>query len=314
MVIIKSKNVLLVIFIVLLVIVLAAVFAGIGFLFAFVKPVDFIPSGNVAVIAIKGPIMAENSGGMFGSGAATSTDIVNYIEEAEKDPGVKAVLFEINSPGGTAVASDEIAQAIHLLKEKTNKTTVAWIREVGASGGYWIASASEYIVANRMSITGSIGVISSYLDFSGLMDRYDVNYQRLVSGEHKDMGTPFKPLSKEEEIILQKQLDQIHGFFISEVAKNRDLAVEEVQNFADGSFFLGVRAKELGLVDELGGQKEAIKYIENKLNIKVNLIKYERQPSFLSMLSGVIIDHGFNVGKGLGNSLTEVESNSIIKT
>ena len=202
MVIIKSKNVLLVIFIVLLVIVLAAVFAGIGFLFAFVKPVDFIPSGNVAVIAIKGPIMAENSGGMFGSGAATSTDIVNYIEEAEKDPGVKAVLFEINSPGGTAVASDEIAQAIHLLKEKTNKTTVAWIREVGASGGYWIASASEYIVANRMSITGSIGVISSYLDFSGLMDRYDVNYQRLVSGEHKDMGTPFKPLSKEEEIIL----------------------------------------------------------------------------------------------------------------
>ena len=108
--------------------------------------------------------------------------------------------MEINSPGGSAVASDEIATAV----KNAKKPVISLIREVGASGGYWVASASDYIIANRMSITGSIGVISSYLEFSGLMEKYGVGYERLVAGENKDLLTPYKKLEADQKALVQK--------------------------------------------------------------------------------------------------------------
>src|SRR3990167_6506295 len=132
---------------------------------------ESIESGNVALIKIYGPITTTDSGS-FASSATSSTDIVELIEKAEKNDEIKAIVFEINSPGGSPVASDEIGRAV----KDAQKPTVAWIREVGASGGYWIASASDHIIANRMSLTGSIGVIGSYLEFAELLDRYNVTY------------------------------------------------------------------------------------------------------------------------------------------
>src|SRR3990172_9614359 len=148
--------------------------------------------GNVAIIRIYGPILTTD-GGLLSGEVTKSDDILKFIKKANESDEIKAVVFEINSPGGSAVASDEIGRAI----KEMNKTTVAWIREVGASGGYWIASSTDHIIANRMSITGSIGVIGSYLEFSGLLNRYNVTYQRMVSGKYKDMGSPFKELSDE---------------------------------------------------------------------------------------------------------------------
>ena len=133
--------------------------------------------GNVAVIEIKGPIMSESSSGFFAEQVASADEITRLIEKANEDARIKAVIFEINSPGGSAVASDEIAAEI----KKLNKTSVAWIREIGTSGAYWIASSTDHIVANRMSITGSIGVISSYLGFSGILEDHNVTLNRLVS-------------------------------------------------------------------------------------------------------------------------------------
>src|SRR3989338_8536572 len=130
-------------------------------------------SGNVALIPIDGVIIGTEDSGFLFDGVTSSPEAVEFIEKAEKNPSIKAIILEINSPGGSAVASEEIANAV----KKVNKTTVAWVREAGASGAYWVASASDHIVASRMSVTGSIGVIASYLEFPGLLERYNVTYQ-----------------------------------------------------------------------------------------------------------------------------------------
>jgi protease-4 len=185
----------------------------------FVSSSDVQSLGNVAYIRITGPIVADAPTGFLAEEVASSTDIVELIEMASEDEEIKAILLEINSPGGTAVASYEIAEAVRL----ANKTTVAWIREAGASGAYWIATATDHVVANPVSIVGSIGVISSYIDFSGTLERYNASYQRLVSGKYKDMGSPFKKLTGEEEKIFQENLDIIRDVFIEEVAANRGM-------------------------------------------------------------------------------------------
>ena len=260
-----------------------------------------IQLGNVALIPIEG-IITGNGASYLGSSTVSSKTIVDYIEQADKNPQVKVILLEINSPGGSAVASDEISTAI----KKANKPVVSVIREVGASGGYWIASATEHIVANRMSITGSIGVISSYLEFSGLMEDYGVGYERLVAGERKDIGTPLKKLSVEEKEILQKKLDKIHDFFIEEIALNRNLPESDVRKVATGEFFLGIEALNLGLVDELGDKSTAENYIKNTYNLdEVDYVVYQRQPGLLEAFSLVVSDFFFNIGEGIGSVFTK---------
>ena len=165
----------------------AAVFGSDGFL------------GNVAYIPVWGTITVGGQSSFLAQEEATSEKLVKFIEDADEDPLIKAIVLDINSPGGSAVASDEIASAI----KRAEKPTVAIVREVGASGGYWVASSTDHIIANRMSIVGSIGVISSYLEFARLLENYNITYQRLVAGKYKDMGTPFKELTEEEESILQ---------------------------------------------------------------------------------------------------------------
>jgi protease-4 len=257
--------------------------------------------GNVALIQIKGKILTEKEPFLFTEESTVSTDTIKLIEKAEKNPTILAIIFEINSPGGSAVASQEIADSIKAIK----KPTVAWIRELGASGAYWIASSADYIVANKMSITGSIGVISSYLEFSGLLRDYNVTYRRLVSGKYKDIGTPFKELTKQEERLFQERLDLIREYFIDEVSKNRKMAKKDVEEIATGLFYLGSQAKDLGLVDELGGKEEVKKYLERQLNMPIRFVKYEKKRSFFESLGEVINKRFFYVGKGIGNSLFE---------
>ncbi|MDO8480950.1 MAG: signal peptide peptidase SppA [Nanoarchaeota archaeon] len=239
-------------------------------------------AGNVAIVPIKGVILT--SGGGFMQGAAVSGEIVQQIEDADANPDIRAILLEIDSPGGAPVASNEIATAIG----RTNKTTVAWIRESGTSGAYWIASATDYIVADPLSITGSIGVIGSYLDFSGLLTDFNVSYERLVGGQYKDVGVPYRKLSAEEKRYLQKKIDLMHGVFKDAVAKNRHLSRSEIDVLATGEFFLGMEAKNVRLVDELGGKREALGYVERTLNMTAVPVVYERESSLIeSILSSV---------------------------
>lgn len=254
--------------------------------------------GNVARIPITGTITGEG-GSSFGREAVSSSDLVEFIEDADENPSVKVILLEINSPGGSAVASDEIASAV----KRAQKPVVALIREVGASGGYWIASAADHVIAHRMSITGSIGVISSYLEFSQLMDEYGVGYERLVSGNLKDAGTPFRQLDPEEKKLLQQKLDTIHRFFMVEVAANRRLPESSVREMATGEFYLGVEALDLGLVDELGDKHTAEEYIKTTYGLDdIDYAVYEPSKGLFDLLSGVFADFSFYLGQGMGAS------------
>lgn len=258
-------------------------------------------SGNVALIPINGVITAEGEKAL-GQSTISSTTLVHFMEEADKNSQIKVILLEINSPGGSAVASDEIATAA----KRVQKPVVALIREVGGSGGYWVASAADYVIANRMSITGSIGVISSYLEFSGLMQKYGVNYERLVSGEHKDIGSPYKPLDPTEQGILQDKMNKIHNFFVEEIAQNRHMDKKAVERLATGEFFLGIEALNLGLVDQLGDRTTAEEYIKQAYGLeKIEYVPYERKIGFFELFAGVFSDFSFNLGKGMGSILLE---------
>jgi len=267
--------------------------------------------GNVALIPVKGIILADGDRDFLIGSIASSTDIIEQIEKADSNPGIKAIIFEINSPGGAPVASEEIASAV----KEINKTTVAWIREVGASGGYWVASASDYVVASRMSLTGSIGVIASYLEFAGFLEDHNVTYRRLVAGQYKDIGSPLKEITSSEELLLQKSINQIHDFFVDDVAKNRGLTKQQTIRISDGLFYTGSEAKELGLVDALGSKKEAVEYIEEELGITAEIVEYKKEKGLLDVLGSVFSEQSFLVGKGIGSAiLSKRVSNEVIIT
>ena len=261
---------------------------------------DFeILDGNVAVIEITGVIVAEKNADFLFADVTYPDEIRKLIRKADKNDNIKAVIFKINSPGGSAIASEEISNEI----EKINKTTVAWIREVGTSGAYWIASSTDHIIANRMSLTGSIGVIASYLGFSGFLAEHNVTYERLVAGELKDIGSPLKDMTAEEKALFEKSLAQIHDYFIEEVAKNRNLKEKDVKKIATGLFYLGIEAKKLGLVDELGSRDEVIAYLEEEIGEDVDIVEYKKEKGFLSSLGQVMNEKSYYVGMGLGSSL-----------
>lgn len=237
-----------------------------------------LPSGNIAIITVEGTI----SGGSYRyMSVASSPAIVDLIEKAEKNDEIKAIVVEINSGGGSPVGSDEIAMAV----KRAEKPTVAVIREVGASGAYWIASAADKIYANRMSITGSIGVIGDYLEFARLLEDYNITYRMFKSGKYKAMGSPFKEMTGEEADIFQKNVDKIHNFFVEAVAENRNMPEEDVRQIATGEIFLGVEAKEIGLVDELGTLQDALKELEEQLNITADAARYTPRASLYDYLS-----------------------------
>lgn len=290
----------------------AYIFAGITSLFSYSNELAF---GNVALIKIHGIITTQEDEFSLDDQAA-SDEIIKLIKKAEENPEVKAILFEINSPGGSAVASKEIADEIARVSSNVNKTTIAVIREMGTSGAYWIASSTDLIIASPLSVTGSIGVISSYLEFNKLFDKYGINYRRLVAGKYKDIGSPFRNLTDEEQKILQKQLDSVHEYFIKEIAKNRNMDVEEVRKLADGLFYLGEEAQKLGLVDVLGDKETAKDILKDTLNLPdIQLVEYKKPKGFIDVLFNSFSKQSFNVGEGIGKSLVDSEAKkSIIST
>ena len=237
-------------------------------------------TGNVALIRIKGSISPSSS--LF-SETASSDNIVDYIKDAAQHPNVKALLIEINSPGGAVVATKEIVTAL----KSVEKPTVCWLRDTAASGAYWIASACDVIVADEFTITGSIGVTGSYLEFSGLFEKYGINYVRLVSGEDKDAGTAFREPTKAELDSIKQIIHEMHNAFVEDVAINRGLSVEQVSLISGGSMFTGQYAKELGLVDVLGGKDDALEIIREKTNIsEIELLEYKRELGISELVSG----------------------------
>jgi protease-4 len=276
------------------------------FIIALVSPSGNLVGGNIGVVPIKGIITTGDSSDFLGEKSTPSEKIVEWIKTANEDEKTKAILLEIDSPGGSPVATEEIATAV----KNSNKTVVAVIRETGASGAFWVATAADYIFASKMSLTGSIGVVGSRLEFAGLLKDYNVTYRRLVAGKYKDAGSPWKEMSSEEQTLFQKMLDLIHADFISAVAENRNLPVDTVKELATGFVFTGAQAKELGLIDAIGNKEDAIKYIENKLNITAETYEFKPSKSIFEEVLGV---SSYNIGRGVGTSLTQASVENSLK-
>ena len=193
-----------------------------------------------------------------------SESIMLSIQQAQSDDDIKAIIVEVDSPGGYPVAGEEIANAI---KEST-KPVVAFIRQTGASAAYWAISSADKIFASKNSDVGSIGVTTSYLDNVSKNKKEGLTYVQLSAGKYKDAGNPDKPLTEEEKALIVRDLKIVHENFIQTIATNRNIPIEKVRAIADGSTVLGDKAKQLGLIDSIGGYSEVKKYIEEKIGEK----------------------------------------------
>ncbi len=237
--------------------------------------------GKIAIIPIKGTITAEGS--YFGL-MATSHELIQIIEDVEKRKRIKAVIFEINSPGGTPFAAKEIAERI----KDMEKPTVAWVREYATSGSYWIASACDEIVADELSTLGSIGVMSIRPDIGELLKKFGIDVETLRTGIYKGLGLPYEKPTEEERELLTKELDEIKDRFLAAIAENRKLDDETVKELSTAKVYLGREAKELGLIDHLGGKDEAIQRAKELSGIKREKIIHYGERRRRGFLRGLI--------------------------
>ena len=212
---------------------------------ALLPDLDFSTQDRVALIRIEGVILDAQ---------ATISELKHYSD----NPLVKAIVLRIDSPGGGVVPSQEIHDAVKRVKNKSNKAIIASMGTVAASGGYYIAAATDRIIANPGSLTGSIGVIMEMANFEGLMKKVGVEGVVIKSGRFKDVGSPLRKMSDEERKLLQSVMDDVHQQFIQAVADGRSLEVSEVEPLADGRIYTGRQAKEARLIDELGDLDDAI--------------------------------------------------------
>lgn len=269
--------------------------AALSFLLEF-KGIDVSP--KVVVLPIKGEISFNSRDGFFSRGFSAD-DAIKSLDELNKDESVKGVILEIDSPGGNVVASKQLADKVKSL----NKPVVSLVKESAASGAYWIASASDWIVADELSVIGSIGVTGSYLQFSELMKKYGVEYERLVAGDVKDLGTPYKELTTEEKKILQSRINEIQAYFVNDVASSRKLSAEIIKKINDGSFYLGEESKKLGLIDEFGNIDVAHNATKKLANVKeAKLVFIEKQPNLAQAISEFTSKFSYQIGKGIGDS------------
>jgi len=233
---------------------------------------------NVANIPVTGFIAFESD---FLQGTNSIRDIILSLEQADNDPEIKAIMLDINSPGGYPVASYELQSAVSAVR----KPVVSIIREVGASGAYWAAASSDYIIASELSTVGSIGVNGGYLEFSGLLDDFNVTYVRVVSGEQKDVGAPFRAVTAKEAADMQAMIDEMLFLFLNDVAQKRNLSDAQIAFAKTGAVVLGREGVVQGFVDEIGGSKELDAYLKSITRAnKIQFVEYARQASLLESL------------------------------
>jgi protease-4 len=242
-------------------------------------------AAKIAVVPVEGVIAPADSTVPSTQPPATPEGLADALQQATEDMSVAAVVLEVNSPGGGVTASDVMHQSILDFKEQTGKPVVVSMQDVAASGGYYISAAADRIVANETTLTGSLGVIFTLTDFSGLADRYGVEQEVVKSGKFKDMGSSFRDLTPEEREILQSIVDESYDEFVQVIVEGRSLPEERVREIADGRVYSGEQAKELGLVDSFGGLDEAAAISRNLANVEeATVVRYVQSPTFAENL------------------------------
>ena len=238
---------------------------------------------GAAVIKIRGAIQEGTESGFTVIQSASS--VAKRIRTLADKKEIKALLLDINSPGGTVAAVQDIYDAVLYFKSK-GKPAVALMRDVAASGGFYIAMAADKVIAQPGTMTGSIGVILQASNFEGLLDKIGVKFIPIKSGRHKDIGAFYRPMSEEETVLLQEMIGETYQQFYGAVKAGRpNVGDAALSVYADGRIFTGARAKALGLIDDLGGEDKAREYLSALTNIKDIKILQPRVNDFFEMLT-----------------------------
>ena len=205
----------------------------------------------------------------------SSDDFSRELDYLINKKNIKDIVIRLNTPGGGVAASQEIFSRIIRAREEHDINFVASISSVAASGGYYIAIATNKIFANPGSITGSIGVIMEYPIIEELMDRIGIEFNTIKSSEYKDSGSPFREMTEDENLYFQDLINDLYEQFVEEVSNQRDIPITKVRDIANGKIFSGKQALEIGLIDTLGTINDAIEYLKviNRFNEDINLVK-----------------------------------------
>lgn len=208
---------------------------------------------KVGVVEIKGVITDART-------------ILKQLDRFKEDDNIKAIVLRVNSPGGAVGPSQEILREVEKIREK--KKVVASLGTLAASGGYYVSCGADLIMASPGTATGSIGVLMQFANVGQLTKKLGLDFFSLKAGRYKDVGSPFRPMTKKEAAYLQHLLDDIYQQFIGDVAKNRKLPPEKVRELAEGKIYTGKEAKQVGLVDELGNFTDAVEKAGRLAGIK----------------------------------------------
>jgi len=233
-----------------------------------------VPLGEkVAIVRIEGPIV-------------DSKTAIEEIRDHAKNQSIRAIVLRVDSPGGAVAPSQEIYEEVR--KAVLKKKVVVSMGSLAASGGYYISAPASRILANPGTLTGSIGVIMEIPNIEGLMGKIGVKTEVIKSGRHKDIASMFRGIGKEERVILQDVLDDVHEQFIKAVAEGRKMSQEDVTRLADGRIFTGRQAVAVGLVDELGNLEDAVRVAAKLAGIKgePDIVDKKEKTSVIDFLRG----------------------------
>ncbi|ADC69743.1 signal peptide peptidase SppA, 36K type [Methanocaldococcus sp. FS406-22] len=232
---------------------------------------------------------------------------INLLDKLEKDDSVKGVLLIVNSPGGEVIASEKLARKVEELAKK--KPVVVYVEGLDASGAYMVSAPADYIVAEKHSIVGSIGVRMDLIHYYGLMKKLGINVTTIKAGKYKDIGSPFRPMTKEEKEYLQKMINETYMDFVKWVAEHRHLSINYTLKIADGKIYTGEDAKKVGLVDEVGTEETALKKLEELANVSnPEIVEYGLEENRgLFGLDYIAYYLGYGIGKGIGEVLYGME-------
>ena len=241
---------------------------------------------NIGIVDIEGTILE-------------SREIVETLNDFNKNNDINGIIVRINSPGGAVAPSQEIFEAVNKISLEDKKPIIASISSTGASGGYYIAIGADKIMANSGSIVGSIGVIISFPIAKSLLDKVGLKFETFASGEYKDSGSPYRDVNLNDQDYFKEIVNDMHNQFITEVSKQRNISIKKIEALANGKIYTGKMAYENNLIDTLGTFEDALILTKNMSNIKgeINLIYPDKDEPFLYDLIGMNTSDLFNYVK-----------------
>ena len=266
-------------------------------------------TAKVVRIPLDGIIMRRQVGGLFASRIDRVQEVIHQVRAATNDDDIRGIVLEVNSPGGAITPSDEIYKALQDFRQsRDDRIVVAFARDLVASGGYYCAIASDWIIAEPTSIVGSIGVIMQALNWKQFMDDIGIRDVTIASGENKDLLNPFKEPPEAQIELLQEVIDSMHGRFKQLVSDARKIDMETLDTLADGRIFTADQALDHGLINQVGYWEDVAERTAELLNQEtVSFVRYSRQVDLFTLLTQVRVPVQVRVDTPWDTSLGEYQ-------